>query len=395
MSFFKLIDGTNIVGLANEDSFRRYQPKHGLILISDIDSAQCVDFRDTYYHDDWLKPIEHGEFVYVQVRIVRIEKDEYLRLLDAFETSDEIREDIDYNEDTPDLPPVIDENEVATVETLRQMKIEEMNYICRKVIEGGFDIELSDGDTHHFSLTTQDQLNLITLSTMIASGAEQVPYHADGEVCRYYSASDMLTVINKATVFKTYHTTYVNALHEYIRSLNDSAEIAGVLYGRDLPNEFVSEVLASIIENMKINMRQLAKHIVLFIVFGALYFIIETIYKGHLTHWSMFVVAGMIGILIGSINEYIPWEMPFWYQCGTGMVMATIVEGISGLILNVWLGLNVWDYSHVPLNFFCQQCCAPFCLAWYALAGLCIWLDDYIRWKLFDEEKPRYNYKMM
>jgi hypothetical protein len=56
----------------------------------------------------------------------------------------------------------------------------------------------------------------------------------------------------------------------------------------------------------------LKKNIVLFMVFGAIYFMIECAWKGRITHWSMFVLAGFIGVMIGSINEYIPWKMPFW-----------------------------------------------------------------------------------
>ena len=138
-------------------------------------------------------------------------------------------------------------------------------------------------------------------------------------------------------------------------------------------------------------MKMILKHAFLFVIFGIIYFIIETVYKRQLTHWSMFVLAGIIGILIGSINEYIPWGMPFWIQCGIGMTIATLAEGISGLILNIWLGLSVWDYSHTPLNFFCHQCSVPFCAVWYLLAGVCIVLDDYIRWRVFGEEKPRYT----
>lgn len=135
---------------------------------------------------------------------------------------------------------------------------------------------------------------------------------------------------------------------------------------------------------------KILKQLFLFLVFGFVYFIIETIWKGHLTHWSMFVVAGIIGVLIGGINEYIPWEMPFFLQCGIGTVIATVIEGISGLILNVYLGLNIWDYSNVPFNFFYQQCCLPFCIAWFILSGACIIVDDYIRYKIFNEEHPHY-----
>jgi len=246
MTYFKMIDGTTIVGIATQDDFRRYQRKHGMILISDIDTAQCVVYKSTYYHDDWLKPIENGEFIYIPVKIVRIEEDEYQRLYEAFQTDEEIHEDP--QDDEPyEEPEVIDEDTVITVETLREMKINEMNYICRKTIEDGFDIVLSDGETHHFSLTTQDQLNLITLSGMVSQGAEQVPYHADGELCKFYSASDMLAIINQATNYKTYHTTYVNALHAYIQSMDDEAEIAAVQYGCELPKEYQSDVLIHII----------------------------------------------------------------------------------------------------------------------------------------------------
>ena len=135
-------------------------------------------------------------------------------------------------------------------------------------------------------------------------------------------------------------------------------------------------------------MKTLFKNIVLFIIFGTIYFSIECLWKGHLTHWSMFVLAGFVGILIGAINEYIPWEMPFWQQCSIGMIIATISEGITGLIVNAWLHLNVWNYNILP--FFWGQCSIPFCFAWFFLAGFCIWLDDIIRWKWFGEEKPYY-----
>lgn len=136
-------------------------------------------------------------------------------------------------------------------------------------------------------------------------------------------------------------------------------------------------------------MKKFFKYLILFLVFGTIYFILETIWKGYLTHWSMFVLAGIIGILIGGINEYIPWEMPLWQQCGIGMIIATLGEGISGLILNKYLNLNIWNYT--ILTFFDGQCSILFCIAWYFLSGLCIFLDDLIRWKWFKEEKPYYK----
>lgn len=138
-------------------------------------------------------------------------------------------------------------------------------------------------------------------------------------------------------------------------------------------------------------MQRLRVDLFLFTVFGNLYFVIETIYKGHITHWSMYIMGGIIGVSIGKINEYIPRETRFLLQCFYGMCIATLGEGISGLVLNVWLGLRIWDYSNMFGTFFMGQCCIPFCLIWFALSGVCILIDDYIRWKMFGEEKPSYT----
>jgi uncharacterized membrane protein len=69
--------------------------------------------------------------------------------------------------------------------------------------------------------------------------------------------------------------------------------------------------------------------------------------------------------------------------------MITVLEFFAGLIVNVWLGLGVWDYSGVPFNIM-GQVSLPFVFAWVALSAVGIWLDDYLRWKLYDEERPSY-----
>ena len=140
--------------------------------------------------------------------------------------------------------------------------------------------------------------------------------------------------------------------------------------------------------------KKIIKNLFLFAVFSLLYGTIETAWKGEITHWSMFVLGGLVGVLIGSINEIFPWELSFWYQCLIGTSVATLLEGISGIILNVWFKLGIWDYSHMPLSFFFGQCCLPFCVAWFVLSGICIQFDDYIRWCYFDEEYPTYNFSL-
>ena len=55
-------------------------------------------------------------------------------------------------------------------------------------------------------------------------------------------------------------------------------------------------------------MKQILKNIVLFTILGAAYIGVEILYRGY-THWTMFLLGGVCGFAIGSINEYIPWEM--------------------------------------------------------------------------------------
>lgn len=134
-------------------------------------------------------------------------------------------------------------NAVIRVEYVKAMKLAEMSNTCNTVITKGFDAVLSDGETHHFSLTTQDQLNLITLSTMLASGETAIPYHADNELCKFYSADDISTIITSATTFKTYHVSYFNALKAYIESINTIEEISAITYGIEIPADYQSDVL--------------------------------------------------------------------------------------------------------------------------------------------------------
>ena len=118
-----------------------------------------------------------------------------------------------------------------------------MSQICNQLITNGIDVVLSDGESHHFSLTVQDQLNLITLSSMAQSGMLQIPYHADGELCKYYTPTEIGAIIETATALKTYHTTYFNSLKSYIESLNDIQIISSIQYGCNIPNEYKSDIL--------------------------------------------------------------------------------------------------------------------------------------------------------
>ncbi len=136
-------------------------------------------------------------------------------------------------------------------------------------------------------------------------------------------------------------------------------------------------------------MKAILKAIILMAVGGMLYALFEIGFRGY-THWTMIIVGGICFYLIGLINEVIPWEMAFWKQCIIGSFVVTGIEFVSGCIVNLWLGWNVWDYSHLPLNLL-GQICLPFSLLWVLVSGMAMILDDYLRYWLFKEEKPHYR----
>lgn len=129
-------------------------------------------------------------------------------------------------------------------------KISEMSVACNDAIVSGVDVVLSDGNTHHFSLSIEDQLNLISLQGMVSSGAEAVPYHADGEECCYYSADDFTAIATAATEWKLYQESYFNSLRAYIQSMETMEELLAVEYGMKVPLEYQTDVLRQIMSQM-------------------------------------------------------------------------------------------------------------------------------------------------
>lgn len=241
MNYYKLINGETFVGIATSLDFLRYQAKHNILLACSEEEAQYVQSNDSLYHASWMVPVTTGKIQYKDVELIAIEEDEYNVLLAAIKSGEDIV--IERDDDGVDETPIIDPTEGVTVEYVKAMKTSEMSAMCNTVITNGFDIVLSDEEAHHFSLTTQDQLNLITLSTMVASGETSIPYHADGELCKFYSAEDITSIITAATSFKTYHVSYFNALKGYIAALDTIADIGEITYGIEIPDEYQSDVL--------------------------------------------------------------------------------------------------------------------------------------------------------
>ena len=131
------------------------------------------------------------------------------------------------------------------------------------------------------------------------------------------------------------------------------------------------------------------KYLFLFDIGGLIYIMIEFIWRGE-SHWTMFLLGGICFIYLGLINEVFPWEMPMWRQVMTGAVGIIVLEFLTGCVVNLLLGWNVWDYSGMPGNILGQVCPQYFVL-WLPVSLAGILLDDWIRYQHFGEEQPRYN----
>lgn len=131
------------------------------------------------------------------------------------------------------------------------------------------------------------------------------------------------------------------------------------------------------------------KYLVLFVVDGFIYILIELLYRGY-SNISMFILGGICGVLIGGLNNWYPWDLPLIYQMLISSGIITVGEYITGHIVNIKLGWNVWDYSNLPFNID-GQICLFFSIIWFFISIIAILLDDWLRYILFDEEYKEYK----
>lgn len=128
------------------------------------------------------------------------------------------------------------------LEEKRAAKHAEISAASEAAIKAGMDVETTQG-TEHFSLEETDQINLKTATDDVKAGAAFYPYHADGELCRIFTAAEINAIGEASKAHKLYHTTYCNHLFDWIRRA-DAAELAGITYGAELPEDLAASMQA-------------------------------------------------------------------------------------------------------------------------------------------------------
>ena len=122
-------------------------------------------------------------------------------------------------------------------------------------------------------------------------------------------------------------------------------------------------------------MKHIKKYSLLFILGAVGYAAIEIIWRGR-THWSMMIAGGLCFILFSLAAEALRGRS-ILLKAVTCAVGVTAIEFIFGVVFNIWLGMDVWDYSHVPFNIM-GQICPIFSLLWAGVAIAFLPLADAI-----------------
>lgn len=130
------------------------------------------------------------------------------------------------------------------------------------------------------------------------------------------------------------------------------------------------------------------KYLFLFHFGGGTYTTVELLFRNQ-TYIQMYVLGGICFILCGLLNNLFSWKLGIIWQTLIGTTIVTILEFSTGMIFNVWLGMNMWDYSNLKYNLY-GQICPQFILAWIPLVLVAIIIDDIIRFIAFNEELPEY-----
>ena len=240
MKYYKILNNNEFIGVATSNEFIKYSPIAKCFLRSNDNEGEYIELDGILYRTEWMRPIVKLE-PYVSAMIIEIDEEEYNNYCLAIEKNEEI---IIQQEAYIPQEYQINYVEEVSLDFIRSSKIQEMSAACRSTIENGFDLELR-GQQLHFSLDTQDQLNLMSLGVM-AQTEELIPYHADGEECTFYTAKEINEIISAANEFKIYHTTYYNALKNYINALDNINDITAIYYGIEIPEEYKTEVLKSL-----------------------------------------------------------------------------------------------------------------------------------------------------
>lgn len=128
--------------------------------------------------------------------------------------------------------------------------------------------------------------------------------------------------------------------------------------------------------------KKLKENTIVYCIGASGYTLLEMIWRGY-THWTMAVTGGLCFLLIYKANLKLD-KKNIILKCLTGAIVVTSIEFLVGVIVNLELRWNVWDYSSIPLNLF-GQVCLLYSIMWFLLcfplSSLCKFIRKFVNRK--------------
>lgn len=237
MIYYKVKMNDSIVDVLSDLEYVQYSPRSKMVIrcmeSEDPGGVMSSDGSIIYHVNGW--PELAG---YPTVELMEISESEYFELREAMDAEGVI---------IPDPEPDLTEEEKENIEFVRERKVSAMSAACEAAIVAGFSVTDENGD-HHFSLQVTDQIMIAQLALKAQAGADLLPWHADGEPCRFYSPEEILILNDRMEGLITYHQTYFNSLKQYILALSTIGDISQIYYGCDIPEKYRSEVLQALMK---------------------------------------------------------------------------------------------------------------------------------------------------
>lgn len=127
----------------------------------------------------------------------------------------------------------IDINSMS-VEDYKRYILNKIAKTCEEKIYEGMEI---NGEL--FTYKIEDQQNIKTLfdTIMMIPQITALPYHSSGNLCRFYTRDEIITIYMTLMMRLIKITTYCNSLNMVIREMNTIEELDTVEYGMELPQD--------------------------------------------------------------------------------------------------------------------------------------------------------------
>lgn len=134
---------------------------------------------------------------------------------------------------------------------------------------------------------------------------------------------------------------------------------------------------------------KVSEYLVLWVIGGCIYYGIEILFRGF-SHWSMFVLGGICMQFFTWQGQLTDWKDSLFRQVFRCTIFVVSMEFVTGIIVNKWYHLEVWDYSDMPFQLF-GQICLPFAFIFAVLCLIGILLSEYLLHWIYAE--PLHHHK--